>query len=281
MLKSEVDFLLKEFPPLKQDVRANLAYLIHSGIFFSSPQMADTSRRVTRAELAFILSKTIRSYFDPTHRGVFRNLVKDQLEVEENSQNRILTISSDAFLFRNQDGESTLASRLTLLGGEDVRWVEDQGRVRLLEAFFPVESNVLDRGSVFHQWQVRQSCADLEKRINDYYPIGRLVDIAVKERGKSHRVVELLITGTESQAVVRGLKVRWVLGLRDTLFTLDREYGDGQQVAYFVFTGKGWGHGVGLCQVGAFRMAQSGANYKDILKKYYQDSKITKIDEYE
>ncbi len=278
MLKSEVDFVLKNFPPLREDVRDNLAYLIHSGIFFPYPQMANEARLVTRAELAFILFKTMRSYFDPSHRGVFRSLTKNELEMEEDGQSRILSLSPDVFLFRNQDGESFPASRLTLLGGEEVRWVENRGQVSLLEAFFPVNTNVLDRSSAFHRWQVRQSCEELEKKINDYYPIGRLVDIAVQERGKSHRVTELLITGTEGQAVVKGLKIRWVLGLRDILFTLDKEYGDGEQVTYFVFTGKGWGHGVGLCQVGAFRMAQAGAGYKDILKKYYKDIKVAKID---
>jgi stage II sporulation protein D len=278
MLKSEVNFILKDFPPLREEDRENLAYLIHSGIFFSSPQIADKTKLVSRAELAFILAKTMRSYFDPHHTGVFQSLTKNELDVEENGQNRILKLSPDAFLFRNQDGENFPASRLTLLGGEEVRWLENQGQAGLVEAFYPVNSNVLDRSSVFHSWQVRQSVEDLEKKINEYYPIGRLVDIAVQERGKSHRVTELLITGTESQAVVRGLKIRWVLGLRDTLFTLDKEYDDDEQVAFFVFTGRGWGHGVGLCQVGAFRMAQSGASYKDILKKYYKDIKIEKID---
>ena len=277
MLKSEVDFVLKDFPPLRADVRDNLAYLIHSGVFFSSPQMADEARLVTRAELAFILSKTIRCYFDPSHKGVFRSLIKNELAVEEDGQSRAISISPDAFLFRNQDGESFPASRLTLLGGEEVKWVENQGHIGLLEVLFPVNSNVLDRSSAFYRWQVRQSSQELEKRINEYYPIGRIVDIAVQKRGKSHRVTELLISGTESQAVVKGLKIRWALGLRDTLFTLDKEYGAGERVTYFVFTGKGWGHGVGLCQVGAFRMAQAGAGYKDILKKYYQDIKIAKI----
>jgi peptidoglycan hydrolase-like amidase len=278
MLQSEVDFILKDFPRLNPDVRSDLAYLIHSGIFFSAPQVADISRRVTRGEMAFVLSRAVRSYYDPSHKGVFRGLTKTQLDVEEDGQRKTLGLSPDVFLFRNQDGLSCPASQLTFLGGEEVRWVEYQGQVGLLEVSSSLDSNVLDRGSAFHQWQARLSSEDLQRRINEYYPIGRLMDVSIQGRGESHRVTELLVTGAEGQAVVKGLKIRWVLGLRDTLFTLDKEYDDGGQVAYFVFTGKGWGHGVGLCQVGAFRMAQAGANYKDILKKYYQDIKITKID---
>jgi stage II sporulation protein D len=278
MLKSEVDFILKDFPPVRKEIRNSLAYLIHSGVFFSSPQIAAESRLVTRAELVFVLARTLRSYHDPRHSGVFRTMTKETLEVEEGGEARLLRISPAVFLFRIQEGETLPASRLTLLGGEEMRWIENQGQAGLIEVVFPVNSNVLDRSSVYHRWQVRQSSEDLGKRINEYYPVGRLVDIAVLERGKSRRVTELLITGTESQAVVKGLKIRWVLGLRDILFTLDKEYRDDDRVAYFVFTGKGWGHGVGLCQVGAFRMAQAGVGYKDILRKYYKDIKIEKVD---
>jgi stage II sporulation protein D len=77
--------------------------------------------------------------------------------------------------------------------------------------------------------------------------------------------------------VVKGLKIRSVLGLRETLFIIDREYDEEQYITYFTFSGRGWGHGVGLCQVGAYGMALSGADYKEILKKYYKEIKIQKI----
>ena len=69
--------------------------------------------------------------------------------------------------------------------------------------------------------------------------------------------------------MLTGLKVRWGLGLRENLFVVDRELDGAGDVARFVFTGKGWGHGVGLCQVGASGMAQAGATYDQILKHYY------------
>ena len=62
--------------------------------------------------------------------------------------------------------------------------------------------------------------------------------------------------------------MRWGLGLRENLFVIDRESGP-WGVERFVITGKGWGHGVGLCQVGAFGMAQSGSTYDAILRHYY------------
>jgi stage II sporulation protein D len=96
------------------------------------------------------------------------------------------------------------------------------------------------------------------------------------KRGKSKRVVDAAIIGRESQVHVTGLKIRQVLNLRDNLFVVDREVDADGHPTHFVFSGKGWGHGVGLCQIGAFRMAQEGAAYADILKKYYKGIKLEK-----
>jgi stage II sporulation protein D len=277
MLPSEVEFVLRDFPPVRSEAKDNLAYLIHSGVFPSTPEMADEKRTVTRGEMAYILSKAIRSYLDPVRKGLFRGLTgKNELKVEADGEIRIIPVSPDVFLFHAQDGEVFPASRLYLLGGEDIRWVENGGEIGCLEVSYPVSTATLDRGSPFHRWLVRQSKEELEKQVNEYYPIGGLQDIVIRERGKSRRVKELEIIGTDSQVVVKGLKVRWVLGLRDTLFALDKEVGADGRTSHYVFAGKGWGHGVGLCQVGASRMAQSGADYKEILKKYYQDIKISR-----
>ena len=73
-----------------------------------------------------------------------------------------------------------------------------------------------------------------------------------------------------------GLKIRQILNLRDNLFVIDRETDEEGQPTHFIFSGRGWGHGVGLCQVGAFLMAQKGATHEDILKTYYRGIKIEK-----
>jgi stage II sporulation protein D len=277
MLPSEVEFILRDFPPVQPETRDSLAYLIHAGVFPSAPQLADEKRMATRAEMIYALSKAIRSYRDPTRKGIFQGLTrKNELQVESNGSSLVLPVSPEAFLFRTQDGEVFPASRVYLLGGEDIRWVENGGEVTYLEVSYPVSTATLDRGSAFHRWLVRQPREELEKRVNEYYPIGGLQDIIIRERGKSRRVTELEIIGTESQVVVKGLKIRWVLGLRDTLFALDKEFDVGGGTSHYVFAGRGWGHGVGLCQVGAARMAQSGADYKEILKKYYQNIKISR-----
>jgi len=94
-------------------------------------------------------------------------------------------------------------------------------------------------------------------------------DLVPRRLGVSGRVVELAVEGTTGELVLKGLKVRWGLGLRENLFVINRERDARGAVERFVVTGKGWGHGVGLCQVGAFGMALAGSSYEDILKHYY------------
>ena len=68
---------------------------------------------------------------------------------------------------------------------------------------------------------------------------------------------------------VPALRLRTLLVLRDSLFSYDIERNAAGAVVGATFFGRGWGHGVGMCQVGAYGMALAGATYEEILKKYY------------
>ena len=188
-----------------------------------------------------------------------------------------LMLSPDIFLIRNYNGIYSFVSQLEVLGGEKIKWIETEREVLLIEIIYPPYSNILDRSSTYHNWQERISREGLSKRINQYYPIGELEYIVSQKRGSSKRVIELLIKGNSPPVLVKGFKIRRILGLRDTLFIIDREFDEDGKVKYFTFRGKGWGHGVGLCQIGAFGMAQAGADYKEILKKYYHGIKVDTI----
>lgn len=128
-----------------------------------------------------------------------------------------------------------------------------------------------------YTWQVKVPREKLENRINRYYPVGELRDLKTLRRGESKRVVELLITGADGEVIVNGFRIRKILGLKETLFVISRECDNTGKVSQFIFRGRGLGHGVGLCQVGASGMARAGSRYNEILKKYYQGIKIRKI----
>jgi stage II sporulation protein D len=107
--------------------------------------------------------------------------------------------------------------------------------------------------------------------------IGPIVDLRVVSRGFSRRVTDLEVVGSNGTAHVRGGRIRSALGLREQLFVIDRRLDDNGNVAGFIFTGRGWGHGVGMCQVGAYGLAKQGLSYEQILKTYYSGIEITRL----
>jgi stage II sporulation protein D len=277
LLPSEIEFLVKGLRQVPEKERGPLAYCLWAGIFPAGLKTGDPLRPVTRAETAMALSRILSAQKDVYKSGIFRSAAKNTIEVGQDFERKTLRLSPHLYLLRNIDGTDTFATQLTLLGGERVRWIEREGEVASLEVFYPPNSNVLDRSSRYNRWQVQRTAEELGAMIGQSYNIGRLVDISVKRRGVSGRAAELLITGTDSSVTVRGFQIREVLGLRDTLFVIDKSYDEDGRVAGYTFTGRGWGHGVGLCQVGAYGMALAGANYREILKKFYTGVKIDKL----
>ncbi|HEY7924665.1 MAG TPA: hypothetical protein VII62_15865, partial [Vicinamibacteria bacterium] len=87
------------------------------------------------------------------------------------------------------------------------------------------------------------------------------------------------VVGSEGEFALRGQRVRLGLRLRESLFVLHKETTVPDEEPRFVFTGNGWGHGVGLCQLGASGMARSGATFEEILKHYYTGVAVTSLDE--
>jgi len=277
LLPGEVDFILKDVPQVQGKDRRALAYCFQSGLFPPSLRTGDPLRAVSRAELAMALARIVKDHKDFFQTGTFRAAGKGTIEVGQDFERKTLALSNHVRLLRTIEGETTFATKLTLLGGEDVRWLERDGQIAYLEVFYPPNSNVLDRSSRFNRWQVRKTRQELEARINQSYPIGGLVDIDIKSRGDSGRATELVLTGKDNSATVHGFQIRAALGLRDTLVVVDRAYDEEGRVDLFTFSGRGWGHGVGLCQVGAYGMAVAGGKYQDILKKYYTGIKLDKI----
>ena len=273
--KSEAEYATKDVPGLSAEDRPLLAYFLISGIF-SRSAASQGGAEIERAEAAVALSRVLGLSRDLFHRGHLKALENGALLVTEDGQLRSVSIEADPYLLRSMDGASSFVSTLDLETGDPVQWIERDGRVALVEAASIPLSNILDQPSQYHNWQIRISREDLELRLNQYYPIGRLIDLIPQKRGTSRRVVELAVIGQEGRALVKGLKIRQVLNLRDNLFVIDRETDAEGRLTHFLFSGKGWGHGVGLCQVGAFRMAQKGATYVEILKKYYLGIQVEK-----
>jgi stage II sporulation protein D len=118
-------------------------------------------------------------------------------------------------------------------------------------------------------WQTHKTRQELDTAFQPLN-MGGTKGIRVIERGQSDRPVRTEVSGTRTVAIVRALRLRTLLGLRDSLFYFDEERNANGELLGINFYGTGWGHGVGMCQVGAFGMAIEGATYDQILRKYYQ-----------
>lgn len=133
----------------------------------------------------------------------------------------------------------------------------------------------------FYRWKVCYSQQELTELIHKRSGIdfGQIVDLIPVERGTSGRLVRLKIVGTLRTLIIgKELEIRRTLSsshLYSSAFVVDKE-GDGEIPSRFTLTGAGWGHGVGLCQIGAAVMGEKGYDYKEILSHYYPGSNLEK-----
>lgn len=131
-----------------------------------------------------------------------------------------------------------------------------------------------DRFSRQRSWLVPKDAAALAQAAARQRPIGDLLALEPLEYGVSGRIVRLRLVGSEGSLEVRGLGVRRLLGLSDNLFFAEPRRDPSGRLTGFWFTGRGWGHGLGLCQAGAYGMAAAGADYREILTHYYAGVEI-------
>jgi stage II sporulation protein D len=131
-----------------------------------------------------------------------------------------------------------------------------------------------DRTSSFADWTRSYRADELVKSINARNPIQQLVDLKPLTIDASQRIAELQVTAEGGRTfVLRGLPVRWSLNVPDNLFVIEKTK-DPDGVDRYTFFGKGWGHGTGMCQVGAYGMAFRGWKADQILKRYYTGVEI-------
>ncbi len=254
------------------DERTSAALLIQEGVL--SPFPDNTLRpgaAITRAQAVAVLAQAVAKVGAPgIVAAEFRAAAKGEMTVKtEDGGEATYPVDSWVRLFRALNGTRLAASELQLAAGDKVRLVLQGGKVAFLEADQSRLGPAADRSSRYYRWEVRLTPAEVASAVARYGQVGAVRDVVPKRLGVSGRVVELAVLGSQQELVLQGLKVRWGLGLRENLFVIDRELDAAGEVARFVFTGKGWGHGVGLCQVGASGMAQAGATYDQILKHYY------------
>jgi stage II sporulation protein D len=129
-----------------------------------------------------------------------------------------------------------------------------------------------DRRSAWREWIRESSWEELGRRLG----MPDLVQLSVTQRSPSGRIIGLAAVGSSGDRKEwTGFDVRRALGLPETLFEMHvRVDTEDQKVVRFL--GRGWGHGVGLCQNGSYGLARAGQTYDQILAHYYTGIQIVR-----
>ena len=135
----------------------------------------------------------------------------------------------------------------------------------------------------FYRWKVKYSQKEISEFIHRKTGIefGDIKDLIPMQRGKSGRISRLKIVGTlRTVTIGKELEIRRALSeshLFSSAFVIDKTEVAGSVPSEFTITGAGWGHGVGLCQIGAAMMGEKGYSYDKILLHYYRNAEIKKV----
>jgi stage II sporulation protein D len=186
------------------------------------------------------------------------------------------------YLVAGVDGQAHLSTALR--DEEQARhYIDSEPDVYCNTKLYDIPTKLPYNTRELFRWKVsydrEQVEALIKKKLGDDF--GELVDLLPGERGNSGRLIWMDVVGSKKTIRVgKELAIRRILSeshLYSACFYIERERNTAGQVAKFHLVGAGWGHGVGLCQVGATVMAQLGFDYRQILQHYYKNSKLQKI----
>lgn len=178
-------------------------------------------------------------------------------------------------------GADSLSSKITDLTIEEnaAMWIGGKPKAFCNTSDKTILSQVLNSYDLktdnFYRWNLIYSANQLSQIAREKAGVnfGTITDLVPIQRGVSGRIIRLQIKGTKRSMIIgKELEIRKTLSpshLYSSAFTVKKENGN------FILNGAGWGHGVGLCQIGAAMMANQGFNHKDILNHYYPETTIT------
>jgi stage II sporulation protein D len=231
------------------------------------------SRMSEREFAGLLLSLAVRLGGVQEVSGRFARREGGHLIVKTPSGPATLEADPSLWLARKLGGRFYPASEIALRSGDPVLFWKRGSRVFGLAVEYATAGATFENQSSWTEWIRRVSAKEMMLRIAARTAGTEVRDVAVKRRTASGRAVQAVITTDRSQLSLSGFELRQALELPELIFTVSKAWTpDGSPE--FVFVGRGWGHGVGLCQNGAYGMALSGSRFEQILKHYYTGIEI-------
>jgi len=270
-----------------ESLRPTIAYLMQRKLWRPTAENAvDAIAPIRRGDAVALLVDWIEAEKqDILRRGNFVDAGESKadkapivLNIKSGGSGREFNLARNLFIFRIDAGQTTPVREMKLIGAEKLAFhLNDKNEIDFMEIELSPSGAASDRLSYAATWQTTLTRSSVAEKLRDLAgDIGTFMDIQPSRLGFSGRAVQIQAVGSRRTTTLNGYRVRNALGLRDTLFTLTREFNADGGVTTFTFSGRGFGHGVGLCQTGAYGMAKAGRSYTDILKTYYTGVDIKK-----
>jgi stage II sporulation protein D len=279
---SDVSYQLsfEDAAEIPKERRADLAALLRDGYMSLYPDITfKANKPYSRARMLRLIRQIYdkKKWMPGMENGTAKASVDGKLVIKSGRAERQLAVRPDVFLFRQFGGTMYQVRETALVGGESVNFqVDALGAVKYLEVKPTENTTTAENMSPFVYWTKTLSAGEVQARLSRYVRgIGTLYDVNVKRVGYSRRPVELEIVGSNGVKTLKGGKIRSALRLNEQLFVMNKRY-SGPTVTSYTFSGRGWGHGVGMCQYGAYGLAKMGVKYDEIIKHYYTGVDLTK-----
>ncbi len=265
---------------IPKERRADVALLLRDGYFaIHSDLTMKPNRPFTRAKMLRLIRQIYekKKWMPEMLSGTTKPTADGKLMLRSGKGEKPVMVRPDVFLFREFGAEMYPVREVALVGGEEVRYQLDaMGLVKYLEIKPTDSPTTAENMSPFVSWNKTMSGSQVQSTLSRYVRgIGTLYDVNIKKVGYSRRPIELEIIGSNGTKTLKGGKIRSALRLNEQLFVMNKRY-SGSSVASYTFSGRGWGHGVGMCQYGAFGLAKMGVKYDEIIKHYYTGVDLTK-----
>lgn len=175
------------------------------------------------------------------------------------------------------DGSLRLVAKSDIQVGDRLKWIPgEDGPAQVLVRRLDPDGAAWDRYNPTAHWRVEYTEAELLAMVRKRVYVPGIRDLKAEHDGQG-RVLDLTLVDTKGAPHrVHGMHIRGLLGLKDNVF---RWLTVGQGATRrWIFYGRGWGHGLGMCQTGAYGMALEGATFEQILQHYYPGVHLQRIE---
>lgn len=211
-------------------------------------------------------------------RGKIASLRDRTMTIKAEGTSRSFQLPDEVRIYRSISDQTREREIVHVLISDRTRVFHDRaGVVRAVIVEGNYDGAAFDRTSSYSSWVRSYSTDELAESIRRRQPIDSVADLVPVSRDQAGRIEVLDVVSQDgSRRTLKGLPVRWSLNVPDNLFSMVRS-ADPDGKARFTFFGKGWGHGTGMCQVGAFGMASRGHTAEQIVKHFYSGIEVSRV----